>query len=71
MDLAKWMIPAGLANIVLIGIGTLAMPKSQGGVFGFMHEDKGRLIPTGRGILISSSLLSRLQFRLCRGCLSR
>jgi len=52
MDLGwKWMIPAGLANIVLIGIWyVLAMPKSQGGVFGFMREDKGRLIPTGRGI---------------------
>jgi len=48
----KWMIPAGLANIVLIGIWyVLAMPKSQGGVFGFMHEEKGRLIPTGRGII--------------------
>lgn len=42
----KWMIPAGLANIVLTGIWyVLALPKSQGGVFGFMHEEKGRLIP--------------------------
>lgn len=44
----KWMIPAGLANIVLTGIWyVLALPKAQGGVFGFMHEEKGRLIPAG------------------------
>jgi NADH-quinone oxidoreductase subunit H len=43
----KWMIPAGLANIVLTGIWyVLALPKAQGGVFGLMHEEKGRLIPT-------------------------
>jgi NADH-quinone oxidoreductase subunit H len=43
----KWMIPAGLANIVLTGVWyVLALPKAQGGVFGFMHEEKGRLIPT-------------------------
>jgi NADH-quinone oxidoreductase subunit H len=43
----KWMIPAGLANIVLTGIWyVLALPKSAGGVFGFMQEEKGRLIPT-------------------------
>ncbi|HSE38350.1 MAG TPA: NADH-quinone oxidoreductase subunit NuoH [Blastocatellia bacterium] len=43
----KWMIPAGLANIVLTGIWyVLALPKSAGGAFGFMHEEKGRLIPT-------------------------
>jgi NADH-quinone oxidoreductase subunit H len=43
----KWMIPAGLANIVLTGVWyVLALPKSAGGVFGFMHEDKGRLIPS-------------------------
>lgn len=42
----KWMIPAALANIVLTGIWyVLALPESQGGVFGFMHEEKGRLIP--------------------------
>ena len=42
----KWMIPAALANIVLTGIWyVLALPKSQGGVFGFMYEEKGRLIP--------------------------
>lgn len=42
----KWMIPAALANIVLTGIWyVMALPKSLGGVFGFMHEEKGRLIP--------------------------
>jgi len=42
----KWMIPAGLANIVLTGIWyVLALPKSQGGVFGLMQEERGRLIP--------------------------
>ena len=48
----KWMIPAGLANIVLTGVFyVLALPKAQGGVLGFMHEEKGRLIPTKLGIL--------------------
>ena len=48
----KWMIPAGLANIVLTGIWyVLALPKAQGGVFGFMQEEKGRLIPKGWGML--------------------
>jgi len=48
----KWMIPAGLANIVLTGIWyVLALPKAQGGVFGWMHEEKGRLIPTRTGII--------------------
>ncbi|MFY9555761.1 MAG: NADH-quinone oxidoreductase subunit NuoH [Blastocatellia bacterium] len=47
----KWMIPAGLANIVLTGIWyVLALPKTQGGVLGFMREEKGRLIPTRWGI---------------------
>lgn len=47
----KWMIPAGLANIVLTGIWyVLALPKAQGGLFGFMHEEKGRLVPTTAGI---------------------
>jgi len=47
----KWMIPAGLANIVLTGIWyVLAMPAAQGGVWGFMREEKSRLIPTGKGI---------------------
>ena len=48
----KWMIPAGLANIVLTGIWyVLALPKSAGGVFGFMQEEKGRLVPTGWGLV--------------------
>ncbi|HLF85176.1 MAG TPA: NADH-quinone oxidoreductase subunit NuoH [Blastocatellia bacterium] len=43
----KWMIPAGLANIVLTGIWyVVALPKARGGVLGFMHEEKGRLIPS-------------------------
>jgi NADH-quinone oxidoreductase subunit H len=43
----KWMIPAGLANIVLTAIWyVLAMPKAQGGVFGFMREVNKRLVPT-------------------------
>ena len=52
MDLGwKWMIPAGLANIVLTGIFyALALPKSQGGLFGFMQDQNGRLSPTGKGI---------------------
>jgi NADH-quinone oxidoreductase subunit H len=46
----KWMIPAGLANIVLTGIWyVLALPKSQGGLFGLMQEQRGRLVPTGWG----------------------
>src|SRR6185503_12993119 len=48
----KWMIPAALANIVLTGVWyVLALPKAQGGVFGFMREVSGRLIPTGKGIV--------------------
>jgi hypothetical protein len=47
----KWMIPAGLANIVLTGIFyVLALPKQQGGLFGFMQDRNGRLAPTGKGI---------------------
>jgi NADH-quinone oxidoreductase subunit H len=47
----KWMIPAGLANIVLTGIWyVLALPKAQGGWLGLMHEVKGRLVPTSWGI---------------------
>jgi NADH-quinone oxidoreductase subunit H len=48
----KWMIPAGLANIVLTGIWyVLALPKSQGGLLGFMREVNKRLVPTGWGIV--------------------
>jgi NADH-quinone oxidoreductase subunit H len=46
----KWMIPAGLANIVLTGIWfVMALPKSQGGLFDFMRSEGGRLVPTGAG----------------------
>jgi NADH-quinone oxidoreductase subunit H len=46
----KWMIPAGLANIVLTAIWyVLAMPKSQGGLLGFMQTQAGRLVPTLTG----------------------
>ncbi|HJQ25218.1 MAG TPA: NADH-quinone oxidoreductase subunit NuoH [Blastocatellia bacterium] len=46
----KWMIPAGLANIVLTGIWyVLALPRPQG-VFGLMREQAGRLAPTGAGL---------------------
>ncbi len=46
----KWMIPAGLANIVLTGIWyVLALPKSRGGLFDFMRQESGRLVPTGAG----------------------
>jgi NADH-quinone oxidoreductase subunit H len=48
----KWMIPAGLANIVLTAIWyVLALPKQQGGLFGFMQDQGGRLRPTGAGII--------------------
>jgi NADH-quinone oxidoreductase subunit H len=48
----KWMIPAGLANIVLTGIWyVLALPPARGGVFDFMREVSGRLVPTGKGTL--------------------
>lgn len=46
----KWMIPAGLANIVLTGIWyVLALPPARGGVFDLMREVSGRLVPTGKG----------------------
>jgi NADH-quinone oxidoreductase subunit H len=47
----KWMIPAGLANIVLTGIWyVLALPKAQGGLFdNLMTVVRGRLVPTGSG----------------------
>jgi len=48
----KWMIPAGLANIVLTGTWyVLALPKAQGGLLGFMREVNKRLVPTGWGIV--------------------
>ncbi|HWC75845.1 MAG TPA: NADH-quinone oxidoreductase subunit NuoH [Blastocatellia bacterium] len=47
----KWMIPAGLANIVLTGIWyVLALPKARGGVFdNLMTTVRERLVPTGSG----------------------
>jgi NADH-quinone oxidoreductase subunit H len=46
----KWMIPAGLANIVLTAIWyVLAMPKARGGLLDFMKDVSGRLVPTGTG----------------------
>ena len=48
----KWMIPAGLANIVLTGIWyVLALPKAQGGLLWFMREVNKRLVPTGWGMV--------------------
>jgi NADH-quinone oxidoreductase subunit H len=52
MDLGwKWMIPAGLANIVLTGFWyALALPPSQGGLLGLMEPSAtGRLVPTAWG----------------------
>jgi NADH-quinone oxidoreductase subunit H len=47
----KWLIPAGLANIVLTGIFyVLALPPARGGVFDLMREVSGRLVPTGKGV---------------------
>jgi len=46
----KWMIPAGLANIVLTAIWyVIALPRSQGGLLGFMQAQAGRLVPTFTG----------------------
>jgi NADH-quinone oxidoreductase subunit H len=46
----KWMIPAGLANIVLTGVWyVLALPKVRGGLLDFMRQESGRLVPTGAG----------------------
>lgn len=52
MDLGwKWMIPAGLANIVLTGIWyVLALPGEQGGVFGFIVPEAGRNSMTWKGV---------------------
>jgi len=51
----KWMIPAGLANIVLTGIWyVMALPKGRGGLFDNLmgpSADKSiqRLVPTWQG----------------------
>ncbi|MGH9824082.1 MAG: NADH-quinone oxidoreductase subunit H, partial [Blastocatellia bacterium] len=48
----KWLIPAALANIVLTGIWyVLALPASQGGIFGFLESQAGRYTMTGWGVL--------------------
>jgi NADH-quinone oxidoreductase subunit H len=48
----KWLIPAGLANIVLTGIWyVLALPDDQGGVFGFIKQAAGRYSVTGWGVI--------------------
>jgi NADH-quinone oxidoreductase subunit H len=47
----KWMIPAGLANIVLTGIWyVLALPKSAGGVFGFFKTTAGKMTMSWGGV---------------------
>jgi NADH-quinone oxidoreductase subunit H len=52
MDLGwKWLIPAGLANIVLTGIWyVLALPSDQGGVFGFVSHDATGYVITWKGV---------------------
>jgi NADH-quinone oxidoreductase subunit H len=51
----KWMIPAGLANIVLTAIWyVIALPSTRDSLpnflrFNFMKEMSGRLVPTGAG----------------------
>src|SRR5215469_2498003 len=53
MDLGwKWLIPAGLANIVLTGVWyALALPADQGGLFGFIAHDASGYAMTGKGIV--------------------
>src|SRR5262244_3541132 len=53
MDLGwKWLIPAGLANIVLTGIlYVLALPPDQGGLFGFIVRDATGYVITGKGVI--------------------
>jgi len=52
MDLGwKWLIPAGLGNIVLTGIlYVLALPPEQGGVFGFVTRDATGYVITLKGV---------------------
>jgi NADH-quinone oxidoreductase subunit H len=49
----KWMIPAGLANIVLTGIWyVIALPKGKGGLFNNLMTtttELSRLVPTTAG----------------------
>jgi NADH-quinone oxidoreductase subunit H len=53
MDLGwKWLIPAGLANIVLTGVlYVLALPADQGGVFGFITREATGYVVTGKGVI--------------------
>jgi NADH-quinone oxidoreductase subunit H len=53
MDLGwKWLIPAGLANIVLTGIWyVLALPADQGGLFGFVSREASGNVISGKGIV--------------------
>jgi NADH:ubiquinone oxidoreductase subunit H len=48
----KWLIPAGLINIVLTAIWyILALPKQQGGLFNdFLIQRGERFTPTGKGM---------------------
>jgi len=48
----KWLIPAGLINIVLTGAWyVLALPPGRGGLFDLFREQAGRLVPTGKGVI--------------------
>jgi NADH-quinone oxidoreductase subunit H len=53
MDLGwKWLIPAGLANVVVTGtLYVLALPASDGGLFGFVIRDAGGYVLTGKGVV--------------------
>ena len=53
MDLGwKWLIPAGLANIVVTGVlYVLALPADQGGLFGFVIRDATGYVITGKGVI--------------------
>src|SRR5262245_38742331 len=52
MDLGwKWLIPAGLANIVVTGVlYVLALPADQGGLFGFVIRDATGYVITVKGV---------------------
>jgi NADH-quinone oxidoreductase subunit H len=53
MDLGwKWLIPAGLANIVVTGIlYVLALPAGEGGLFGLVNRDAGGYVISGKGVV--------------------
>jgi len=58
----KWLIPAGLANIVLTGIlYVLALPADQGGLFGLITPSAGGYLISVKGVfyfLITGSLVT-------------